>query len=164
MRWGIAWVIGLLFLVPIGCKSRAPYEGKSAAQLEKMLTSTDPKTQAQGAYGLSRLEPSALRSVTTLPTSLATALRSPDVLVRQNAALALGAMGPDAAPALLALTEALKDASWTVRRQAAQALGQMGPAAQTAVPALQELAQDPDQLVRKAAEQSVQKLAGSPGA
>ena len=38
-----------------GCRSRAPHEGKSAAQLEAMLRSADPAVQAQGAYGLSRL-------------------------------------------------------------------------------------------------------------
>ena len=54
------------------------------------------------------------------------------MLVRQNAALALGAIGPAAESAVPALSEALGDSEWAVRRQAAIALGEVGPAAKPA--------------------------------
>src|SRR4051812_35340420 len=65
-----------------GCQSKPPYEGKSAAELEQMLRGPDPVAQAQGALGLSRLGPAAGDAV----PALTAALKSPDALVRQNAA------------------------------------------------------------------------------
>ena len=54
----------------------------------------------------------------------------------QNAALALGQIGPDARDAVPALNEALGDSQWAVRRQAALALGRMGAEARAAIPGL----------------------------
>jgi HEAT repeat protein len=81
-----------------------------------------------------------------------------DSLVRQNAALALGQIGPDARAAVPALGEALGDSEWAVRRQAALALGHIGVHAHPAIPALQKLSRDPDPLVRKAAQQALKQI------
>src|SRR5262245_9755056 len=47
-------LIGLVLCgMGVGCRAKAPYRGKSVAELERMLKSTDPLVQTQGAYGLS---------------------------------------------------------------------------------------------------------------
>src|SRR6266446_178748 len=94
-----------LIAMPLGCGGKPPYEGKSPAQLIRMLENADPKVQAQGAFGLSLLGPAGKPAV----PALADKLKSPDSLVRQNAALALGKIGPDAVDAVPALVEALHD-------------------------------------------------------
>src|SRR6266566_2123771 len=94
----------LVFLLPAifisACRGRAPYEGKSVAELERMLRDPNPTVQAQGAYGLSRLGSEARSAV----PSLIEALKKTGA-VRQNAALALGQMGADAREAVPALCE-----------------------------------------------------------
>jgi len=57
---------------------------------------------------------------------------------RQKAAVVMGEMGPQAAPAVPALTKALKDPNKAICRSAALTLGQIGPAAADAGPALVE--------------------------
>jgi len=84
-----------------------------------------------------------------------------ETIVRQNAALALGAIGPDAKEAVPALTKLLQDPEWTVRRHAALALGEIGPAAQESMPALSKLKQDHQSLVRKAAEEAIRRIRGA---
>jgi HEAT repeat protein len=137
-----------------GCHSKAPYQGKSVAQLRRMLHDADSKTQVQGAFGLSQLGSQAREA---LP-DLLEALKSDDPLVRQNAALALGAIGPDAAEAVPGLTEALHDGQWTVRRQAALSLGNIGPAAKSALPELDKLKKDAHKLVAQAAIEAGKKI------
>src|SRR5436305_8334879 len=66
-----------------GCRGKAPYEGKNAAELEAMLHSDDPAAQAQGAFGLSRLGAEARPAVPALVASL----KGKETLVRQRAAL-----------------------------------------------------------------------------
>src|SRR5947209_2622819 len=128
MRVPSARLLALLLLLPVGaCRSRPPYERKSAAQLEAMLKASSPAVQAQGAYGLSRLGPDARGAVPALIEAL-----KGGPLVRENAALALGRIGPEAADAVPALTVALHDPEWAVRRQAALALGEIGAKARTA--------------------------------
>ena len=142
---------GLLLLVvclaAVGCRAKAPpYEGKTVAELDKMLKSSDPVAQAQGAFGLSLLGPEA-RGATP---ALIEALKNSDAAVRHVAALALGRIGPDAREAVPVLSEALRDSEWPVRREAALALGEIGPGAQSAVGPLQEARQDSDPLVQAA--------------
>ena len=67
------------------CSSKAPYEGKSVAELERMLHDSDPAVQTQGAFGLSRLGPEA-RSALPALEKLG---RDPDHLVRKAAQEAL---------------------------------------------------------------------------
>jgi HEAT repeat protein len=142
-----------LALTAGACRTKAPYEGKSVAELERMLHDPSPAVQAQGAFGLGRLGPEARSAVPALIDAL-----KKDAIVRQNAALALGQIGPDAKEAVPALTEALTDSEWTVRRQAALALGHVGPEARRATPALKKLGADPDQLVRKAAQEALARI------
>ena len=50
-------------------------------------------------------------------------------------------IGPEAKPAVPALTELLKDKEWYVRQSAAEALGNTGPEAKAATAALKGIAQ-----------------------
>jgi HEAT repeat protein len=70
--------------------------------------------------------------------------------VRLMAALALGHAGPEAEPAVPALTELLSDPSPDVRVAAAEALGKVGPAATGAVPGMAALLKEdqPARVVR----------------
>jgi HEAT repeat protein len=145
--------LGLSAFLATSCGSKPPYEGKSVAQLEKMLQSADPSAQVQGAYGLSML---GLKARAAVP-SLIEKLHSPNPLVRQNAAFALAKMGPEAAGAVPGLISLLSDTDWTVRRQAAMTLSAIGPPAREAVPALQKLESDLP-LVRKAAAEARSKI------
>jgi HEAT repeat protein len=148
--------LGLVVVVLLaGCSSRPPYQGRSVADLERMLGNSDPKVQMQGAYGLGLLGTKAAASV----PSLAKALKANDALVRQQAAGALGQIGVAAEEAVPALVEALVDAEWTVRRQAAVALGRIGPRAlRAAEAALKRCQSDSNNLVRKAAREALAKL------
>ena len=73
---------------------------------------------------------------------LCVALTDAKEFIRQQAAEALGRIGPAARKAVPALTQALADPVKYVRWQAAVALGHIGPAAAKAVPALLERLQD----------------------
>jgi HEAT repeat protein len=153
---GKASILLALLLVLSGCSSRkaAPYEGKSVAQLERMLHDPSTDVQIQGAVGLSLHGAEAKPAV----PSLIPLLHSEQALVRQNAAAALTSIGPDADEAVPALTEALADPEWSVRRQAAMALGEIGAPARSAAPALKRLQSDPNTLVRKAAAAALMRV------
>ena len=86
------------------------------------------------------------------------ALGSPNVLVRESGARALGQIGPEARSAVPGLTAALRDPEWTVRRHAALALGMIGPPARSALPALEGLGRDASRPVREAARGAVTKI------
>src|SRR5207249_4965598 len=136
-------IVGITLLVVglAGCgKASLPHEGKSVAQLRRMLDDAQPRVQAQGALGLSLHGPEAREAVPRLTDLLASA----DSLVRQQAALALGKIGPDARAAVPALEGTLGDADWAVRRQAALALGGIGEGASRK--ALEKLKRDPNTL------------------
>ncbi len=151
-RRAIWLLLGLL----LGCGHRPPYEGRSVAELEHMLDDPNPTVQAQAAYGLSR---HGAESRPALP-ALTRALRSPDALVRQQTALALGEMGAE--EAVPALIEALRDSEWSVRRQAAVALGKIGPPAHDAEPELVRCQRDNNLTVRKAATEALTKIKKAP--
>ncbi len=153
------WVILFLPVFFIsGCRAKAPYEGKSVAQLRRMLHDADPKAQVQGAFGLSQLGSQAREA---LP-DLLEALKSADPLVRQNAALALGSIGPEAADAVPGLTDLLRDSQWPVRRQVALSLGEIGPEAKSALPELDKLKKDPHKRVADAALEAAKKIRQTP--
>ncbi|MFQ5795664.1 MAG: HEAT repeat domain-containing protein [Candidatus Bipolaricaulia bacterium] len=82
-------------------------------------------------------------------------LQDKDVDVRQEAAEALGKIGPDARDAVPALVEALRDEDWSVRQFSAWALRKIGP---DAVPALIEALEDEDERVRDNATRVLQVL------
>jgi HEAT repeat protein len=148
---GVACVAVSLLL---GCGSRAPYEGKSVAELRQMLADADPKVQAQGAYGLSLKGAEARAAV----PALAAALRGKEPLVRQYAARALGRVGPGTPEAVPALTEALRGPPWEVQREAALALGLLGAEARAALPALERLRDDENRPLRQAAREAIKKI------
>ncbi len=83
-------------------------------------------------------------------------LRHGDVLARQDAAFALGQMGPRAQLAIPALIECLRDPD--LRRPATLALGRIGPAA---LPALLSALRDKDEAVGAAAARGLTEM-GSP--
>jgi hypothetical protein len=146
----------ILLFTAGGCGHKPPYEGKSPAELERMLKAGDANSQASAAYGLSLLGTDAAGAV----PALTDALHSEHGLVRQNAALALGRIGSASRSAVPALTESLHDVEWTVRRQSALSLGEIGSDAAPAVPALKLLGKDPDRLVRQAAKEALAKVQG----
>ena len=147
----------LILALAAGCGHKPPYEGRSGAELRRMLADANPAVRVQGAQGLSLHGAEARPAV----PELTQALQSPDALLRAQSALALGAIGPDARDAVPALTTALADPEWSVRRQAALALGRIGPDARAAAPALRRLQrEDPNGLVRKAAEQALPGTGG----
>jgi HEAT repeat protein len=158
MRRRLAKCLLLLgFVLGSGCGHKPPYEGRSVAELEKMLADPSPTVRVQGAHGLSLHGAEARPAV----TALAKALQSPDGLLRMQAALALEKIGPSAREAVPDLIAALNDSEWSVRRQAVLALGQIGPDARAAIPELQRLQRgDPNGLVRKAVEQALPKIPG----
>ena len=155
-RW-VATLLALALALAPGCARKPPYEGRTVAELGRMLDDPSPAVRVQGAQGLSLHGPEARPAV----QALARALRSSDALLRAQAALALGSVGPGARDAVPELTTCLNDPEWSVRRQAALALGAIGPDARGAVPDLRRLqAGDPNGLVRKAVGQALPKIEG----
>ena len=78
--------------------------------------------------------------------------------VREAAADALSAFGPDAKEAVPALTEALKHKDAGTRWSAVRALGKIGPDAREAIPALTKALKDEDEDVRKEAKAALEKI------
>ena len=65
-------ILALLLVALVGCGARRmPHEGKSVAQLQRMLDDPTPRVQAQGALGLSLLGPEAFPAKTRLSELLA---------------------------------------------------------------------------------------------
>ena len=149
--------IALVALLVMGCNRKPPYEGRSVADLERMLADPKPSVQAQGAFGLGLLGDKAKPAV----PALTKALGSPDTLVRQQAALSLGQIGD--AGAVPALVTALGDKEWTIRRQVAAALGAIGPPAREAEAALRKCERDAHAPVRKAATEALARIRGKVG-
>ena len=91
-----------------------------------------PTEQEVAAMALGRIGRAAV-------PELIQVLNNPDPEARQQAALVLARIGPDAEEAVPELTRMLDDEDEEVRKSAARALGQIGPAAALAVPALKRL-------------------------
>ena len=79
---------------------------------------------------------------------------------RNQAAYAIGGMGPAARSAVPALIEALKDPEATVRFPVCIALGEIGPDAIAAVPALREALDDRNDDVGAMARKAIIKITG----
>jgi len=152
-RW--PWL--LLILLLAGCSRKPPYEARSIAELEKMLDDPDTTTQVQGAFGLGQHGAEAAPAV----PALVRALHSPESLVRERAAWALGQIGV-ADEAVPALAVTLSDSVWTVRRQAALALGQIGAPARAAEADLRRCQHDSHPQVRKSVEEALSKIGATP--
>jgi HEAT repeat protein len=67
-------------------------------------------------------------------------------------------MGPDAAPAVGALTSSLGDPDTEIRYYVVKSLGEIGPEARSAVPALQQAANAGDPRVREIAVSAIHKI------
>jgi HEAT repeat protein len=94
--------------------------------------------------------------------ALVHALADEEWHVTANAAMALGAIGPGAAPAIPGLTAALAHEEANVRLNAAYALGQIDPQNAEGSAALQRLVHDDaDARVRQMAETALQKAAAT---
>ncbi|MEW6354854.1 MAG: HEAT repeat domain-containing protein [Planctomycetota bacterium] len=88
-------------------------------------------------------------------------LQSDDAVTRREAVIALGDMGADAAPAVLALSRMLNDKNDDIRVAVCQALGKIGPDAGPALKALEKAQKgDPDDSVKAAAAEAIQKIKG----
>lgn len=158
MRTPDVYRIALAALLLMGCNRKPPYQGRSVADLERMLADSKSSVQAQGAFGLGLLGEKAKPAV----PALVRALGSPDTLVRQQAASSLGQIGDvEAVPALVS---ALGDKEWTIRRQAAVALGAIGPPARGAETALRKCERDAHAPVRKAAAEALARVRGKAAA
>jgi HEAT repeat protein len=81
--------------------------------------------------------------------------------VRQNAAHALGDIGPAAQPAVKDLVALLNDREWQVRRAAAYALGRIG--SREAEAPLKAARKDSNESVRDAAKTSLKQLKKAKG-
>jgi HEAT repeat protein len=68
-----------------------------------------------------------------------TVANDPNLKVRQDAVVELGAMGPLAADAIGELRKALDSRSWSLRLAAIKSLGQIGPKASDAIDDLESL-------------------------
>ncbi|MBC8099064.1 MAG: HEAT repeat domain-containing protein, partial [Armatimonadetes bacterium] len=75
-------------------------------------------------------------------TDMMEALISPDPVIRQFAAFALGRIGEPSAPAVHALIKSLSDEAQPVREFSAFALGRIGTAAAPAIPSLTPILKD----------------------
>jgi HEAT repeat protein len=144
--------ICLMMLVVACGKPSLPHENKTVAQLIAMLNDAEPRTQAQGALGLSLHGPDAREAV----PRLIELLDSSDELVRQQAALALGKIGPEAGKAVPILIRKLSHEDWALRRQAALALGNIGD--RKASEPLERTRRDKNKLVQQAATQALEQL------
>jgi|GEM_PF-290842 len=81
-----------------------------------------------------------------------------DNTMRRQAAQLLSQLGPDAKPAVDALSKALADEDIFVKRFAAKALGGIGPEAKSSVPALAKLLRDENEEVSDAAAEALGKM------
>jgi hypothetical protein len=100
-------------------------------------------------------DPSAARQFKDLVPSLIDALKDTDAEVRQHAAMALAAVGPEA---IKPLSDALKDPVKEKRAAAAYALGQMGALSRDAMPVLLTALKDEESAVRRSASQAISRI------
>ncbi len=112
----------LALLLLMGCGRKPPYEGRSVAELERMLDDSNPTVQMQGAFGLSKHGAEARPAIPARSVRCNRPIRC----CASRRRLALGQIGAADGEAVPALAAALRDPEWTVRRQAAVALGRSG--------------------------------------
>jgi HEAT repeat protein len=117
----------------------------------KMLRRPDPPSQGTAAWALAQMRSKNPDAVPWLIPMLK------DDWLADDAATALGVIGPEARAAVPSLISVLKSQYRQNRRQAAEALGKIGNAKE-AVPALREAMNDREAEVRIAASFAVYKL------
>ena len=91
-------------------------------------------------------------------TALIAALTDSDTRVRELAAQAVGAIGPEASPAVPALVALLGSAEEGSRNSACIGLTGIGPSAHAALPALREALFDPSPAVKRFAQRAIDTI------
>jgi len=91
-------------------------------------------------------------------TALIAALADSDSRVRELAAQAIGAIGPEASPAVPALIALLGSAEEGSRNSACIALTGIGPRARAALPALRNALSDPSPDVKRSAQRAIDTI------
>ncbi len=157
---------GLMAFVPmcrylvLGLLTREPfYESRSASYWVYTVQNGDDPAREHAAHVLGKLGPEPPAGVVP---KLTAALKDQDFIVRKNAALALGEIGPAAKPATEGLIGVLKDENPVVRRAAAGSLGRIRPEAQEALPALLLALKDGDVHTRVQAIGSLGQFGAAP--
>ena len=108
----------------------------SVPELERLLKKTDPKhldDRRSAVFALGRIGAPAVEALKWTVTN------DPNLKVRQDAVVELGAMGPLAADAIGELRKSLDSRSWSLRLAAIKSLGQIGPQASDAIDDLENL-------------------------
>jgi HEAT repeat protein len=127
----------------VACRCLCGYPGDATGALRPLsaaLSDKDDRVREEAANALA-WHPRG-RDDVVIP-ALISALKDKCRPVRQNAALALGRIGPAAKNAVPALLDALRDKRDQQRWIFAKTLGEIGPAAKSAVPALIDVLTDP---------------------
>src|SRR5262245_50409380 len=123
-------------------RSEIQYQGKPLRDWLKSLGGGEATSDSDAVKALRHLGPAAV-------PDLIKALEDEDWEVRNQAAVALGVIGPEAKAAVPALIDVLQGEDKYLRSHAATALGKVGRQAGTAVPALTRALQDKDEDVRR---------------
>jgi HEAT repeat protein len=123
--------------------SEAQDQGKPIKEWLKSMESGAEGADREALQVLKRMGPAAV-------PDLIQALKDQDWQVRNQAAVALGVIGPEAKTAVPALIDALQAEDKYLRSHAATALGQIGREAGAAVPALTSALQDKEEDVGSA--------------
>jgi HEAT repeat protein len=131
-------------------KAADPRDEKTLELSLSQLKDPNPFVRGHGAFVLGLIPEGSKDLAPKLARPLLEALADHDETVRQNAALALGRLGPAAASCVPALIEALGDEFGAVRSNAAAAVGAIGANPEKAVPRLIEALGDPDAVTRRA--------------
>jgi NADH dehydrogenase len=124
--------------------SEAQVVGHPVSHWLGLLAGEEEPAQQEAVTALSRLGQAAV-------PELVKALKHDDWQVRNQAAVALGAIGPEAKAAVPALVDVLEEDDKYFRSHGAVALGKIGREARAAVPALIKALQDDDEDVRREA-------------
>lgn len=137
----VSTVVGVLTLGTL--EADVPKVVDVPKQIGVLKNSKSARERADAAEALGRYGAVRGGAVKDAIGPLLSALKGDsDANVRSAAAAALGAIGPDPATTVPALTDALKDSAAGVKLAAAQALGQFGADARPSLGALRELAAD----------------------
>ena len=132
-----------------------PAAAPAVDDLVRVLEDPEENVRAEAVIALGRIA-----SAAAVP-ALVDRLRRDNGWVREEAARALGRIGPSARAAVPDLMHALRRDDPPVRRQAARALGRLGSEAALAIPALKEALRDAEESVQAEAGKALESLGAS---
>ena len=124
------------------------------ATLRRLTLVPEGRSRAMAAKTLAKL------GVAEAIPDIVTALTDSRKYTRILAANALGRFGPEAATAVMPLTNLLADPDQDVRRAAVEALGRIGPAAEPAVPQIAAQLETGDSRLKQSAQQALWQIGG----